>query len=216
MGKISQQGSPRIYIADNYPMILDSFSNMFSKMHVSILVKGFIELPLLEKALSYSDIPDLILIDFDMSGFGSIDAISNFRRRHHACRIAVFSSHVDSKLASDIVQLGCCGYIPKTLPSKAIYHAVLLMIDGGIFVPDFLTITLPDTFSNATQKHNFTLREIDVLRALAKGITNKEIARELNIAEATVKLHLRHAFNKLKVSNRVGAVRAVMEGALDN
>ncbi len=226
MDVISTLLTRRIYIADDHPLILESFCNIFSELDPMFIVSKFSEYSELENALSNGAAPDLVLIDFGMPGFGSIDTISKFLRSHSACLVAVFSGHVDSKLATDIIQLGCRGYIPKTLSPKAVYHAVLLMIEGGIFLPDFITTLsqvasskvmqdCTETFVSEKQKYNFTSREVDVLIALTRGLQNKEIALELNLAEATVKIHLRHAFSKLKVCNRVGAVLAVMEGALN-
>ena len=225
MKPIPTQPTRHVYVADDHPMILESFCNVFSALDKTICVKGFIEFSALENALLKGNAPDLIVLDFSMPGLGSVEAIESFFYKHLPCRVAVLSGHVNSKLATNIIQLGCCGYIPKTLSPKAVYHAVLLMIAGGCFLPDFLTAPSPAIPWNvisdvvpmglpSTQDYGLTSREIEVLRALARGLQNKEIARELNIAEVTIKLHLRHAFAKLKVTNRIGAVRAVMEGAL--
>ena len=99
------------------------------------------------------------------------------------------------------------------------------MISGSRFTPGFLVdspgcepLIRPAAVSTTAAEDNrlgLTRREIDVLRSLAKGNTNKQIAFQLGIEEVTVKLHLRHAYSKLAVHNRVGAVRLVLDGALD-
>ena len=115
--------------------------------------------------------------------------------------------------------------MPKSLAPTAVYHAIRLMTNGDRFLPDFLVESpgqaiqieapAPPPAPAGRQKHGLTRREVEVLRALASGQTNKQIARELAIEEVTVKLHLRRSYAKLSVRNRIEAVRAVFEGALN-
>ena len=154
-----------------------------------------------------------------MHGLASLEAVSAFMARHPGLRIAIISGYVDSHLAREIIHRGCLGYVPKSLAPTAVYHAVQLMANGDRFLPDFL---VDEHFSAdaapppppGRQKHGLTRREVEVLRALASGQTNKQIARELAIEEVTVKLHLRRSYAKLNVRNRIEAVRAVFEGVL--
>ena len=97
------------------------------------------------------------------------------------------------------------------------------MIGGSRFMPGFLiesaqpcaVAVAASTTVPVRHRLDLTRREIEVLRSLATGNTNKQIAQCLSIEEVTVKLHLRRAYSKLAVRNRVGAVRAVLEGVLD-
>ena len=177
----------------------------------------------LEATLKTEPSPDLVLIDFEMPGFATVEKVANFIHRHHGVRIAVISGHVNGQLARDLIGHGSLGFVPKSLAPPALYHAVRLMIGGSRFMPGFLIESAQpcaDTVTASTtvvDRHRlgFTPREVEVLRSLATGKTNKEIAHVLCIEEVTVKLHLRRVYSKLAVSNRVGAVRAVLEGVLD-
>ena len=227
MNAANDQPAPRIFIADDHPMIIQSLTSTFLAFDPSASVIGFTVFSKLDAALERGETPDLVLIDFDMPSLASVGSIGDFVARHHRYPIAVISGHVDSKLATELINLGCVGFLPKRMPPNAIYHAILMMIAGGRFLPDSLIEPLsqppPTTPEDAVptvnvktgrQKCGLTPREVEVLGSLAKGHTNKQIARELNIADVTVRLHLRHAYVKLQVDNRIAAVRAVFGGVL--
>ena len=217
---------PRLLFADDHPLILESLKTMFLTLDPTAEVAAFTDISLLEAALEDGATPDLVLIDFTMPGLASVGAVADYLGRHPDIRIAVISGHVDTQLTRDLIRLGCAGFVPKSLAPNAIYHAIRLMIGGGRFLPDCLVESPWDSapagppdgapiILPGRQKFGLTRREVAVLRSLATGQTNKQIARELNIEEVTVKLHLRRGYAKLCVRNRIEAVRAVFEGALD-
>jgi DNA-binding NarL/FixJ family response regulator len=215
-----------LFVADDHPLILESMTALFRHFEPVAEVAVFASLPALEVELKLRQ-PDLAVLDYEMPGLGSVDAVADFLVRHPNLRVSLISGTVDSRLAREVIGRGCRGYIPKSLAPSAIYHAVRLMLTDGRFIPDMLLAavppepTAPATAGSAVQDdtarsgNGLTRRETETLRSLAKGLANKEIARELGIEEVTVKLHLRHGYDKLKVKNRTQAVRAVLEGALD-
>ena len=217
----------RIYVADDHPLIVESIKSVFQTFDPSTDVTGFTRISDMEAALEGEPPPDLILVDFDMPGLASVKAVAALMARHPGARVAVISGHVDGHLAREAIRCGCAGFVPKSLAPNAVYHAIRLMTRGGRFLPEILVESpwpgLPPAGSPdaapivlpGRQKFGLTRREVEVLRSLATGHTNKQIARELGIEEVTVKLHLRRGYAKLKVRNRIEAVRAVFEGALD-
>ena len=218
----------RLFIADDHPLILESIKGVFELYDDTTEVVCFTEIGDLETALAdEAESPDLVLIDYNMPGLASVDAVSGFLARHPGPRTAVISGHVDSQLALEVIRRGCLGFVPKSLAPSAVYHAIRLMTNGDRFLPDFLIdspypadpitppAAPPPLSTDGPQKHGLTRRELEVLRALAQGLTNKQIARELTIEEVTVKLHLRRSYAKLNVRNRIEAVRAVFQGAID-
>ena len=220
----SQRDSARLFIADDHPLILESLRGVFQTLDPAAEVAAFGTVSGLEAALENGKAPDLVLIDFDMPGLARVDAVARFLGRHPDIPIAVISGHADTPLTWDLIRLGCAGFVPKSLAPNAIYHAIRLMIGGGRFLPDCLIESPPPpapaqgsalTGPASRQKFGLTRREVEVLRSLATGQTNKQIARALNIEEVTVKLHLRRGYAKLRVRNRIEAVRAVFDGALD-
>ena len=215
----------RLFIADDHPLILDSVAMTFRALDPTADVTKFTTVATLEAALTRNVAPDLVLIDFDMPGLSSVEAVASFIQRHREVRVAVISGHVNSQLARDLIGHGGFGFVPKSLAPTALYHAVRLMIGGSRFMPEFLIESTwcepqpraaeASTAGPGRHRLGLTPREIDVLRSLATGKTNKQIALELGIEEVTVKLHLRRAFSKLAVRNRVSAVREVLGGVLD-
>jgi DNA-binding NarL/FixJ family response regulator len=215
-----------LFIADDHPLILESIKGVFQMFDQTAAVVGFPSIAELEATLEHCRTPDLVLIDFNMPGLASVEAVSHFLSRYPDLRVSVISGHADGQIARDVIQCGCYGFVPKSLSPSAVYHAVRLMVTGGHFIPDFLVESpCPEAASSFADdraiampgraRHGLTRREIEVLRTLASGLTNKQIARELAIEEVTVKLHLRRGYSKLNVRNRIQAVRAVFEGALD-
>ena len=213
----------RVFIADNHPMVLESLTRLFLDIAPSIDVACFATVTALEAALDEEGAPDLVLASFAIPGLTTVGAVCDFIGRYSDCRIAVISGHVNSELTQELFRLGCAGLISKTLPTRAIFHAIRLMMAGERFLPDGLAqlpsvpALLPVPVSGASEPREFSLtrREMEVLRALMGGRTNKQIGVELDIEEGAVKLHLRRGYKKLGVRNRVGAVCAVLGGALD-
>ena len=209
----------RLFVADNHPMILESLTRLFLDLAPSIDVACFATVSALEAALDEDGAPDLVLASLAIPGLTTVGAVCDFLSRYSDCRIAVISGHVNSELTRELFRLGCAGLISKTLPTRAIFHAIRLMMDGERFMPSCLSeapsVPVPTAWSSEQREFSLTPREVEVLRALMGGRTNKQIGRELDIEEVTVKLHLRRGYEKLGVRNRVGAVCALLGGALD-
>ena len=223
--RASAEPITRLFVADNHPMILDSLTRLFLDLAPSIDVACFSTVSALEAALDEDGAPDLVLASFAIPGLTTVGAVCDFIGRYSDCRIAVISGHVNSELTRELFRLGCAGLISKALPTRAIFHAIRLMMEGERFlpynmaerpsVPALPSVPVQSPSVSEQRELNLTRREVDVLRALMGGRTNKQIGRELDIEEVTVKLHLRRGYEKLGVRNRVGAVCAVLGGALD-
>ena len=218
----------RLFVADDHPIILESLKGVFHHFDAAAEVCGFTTILALEAALEHPPAPDLVLIDFNMPGLATVQAVAGFIARHPTIRVAVISGHLNAHLAQDLLRHGCQGFISKSQAPNVVYHAIRLMADGTQFVPDFLA----DTFSSAPQPNaplplpiataspnrhrlGLTQRESEVLRCLALGHTNKQIGQRLSIEEVTVKLHLRRSYTKLGVRNRIETIQAVLSGVLD-
>jgi DNA-binding NarL/FixJ family response regulator len=219
--------SARLYIADDHPLMLEAFSSLFLCRDPTIAVVGFGNISALERALMGNVAPDLVLLDLGMVGLSGVGGVGDFLGRHPGLRVGIIAGTVDSRLVQDLMRIGCFGVIPKTLPPNVVFHAIRLMMGGSHYLPECLgDDPARDSLESArprsepmglagSRSSGLTRREVEVLRSLAMGQTNKQIARALEIKEATVKLHLRHGYTKLDVRNRIGAARAVLEGALD-
>jgi DNA-binding NarL/FixJ family response regulator len=155
---------------------------------------------------------DLFLIDFHMPGM-SLAALSRFVETHPGVPIAVISGTADAADVRAAIQAGARGFIPKTASGTHLAHAIELLLAGGTSVPADLMLAPGARETPAADAHRarpdwmggLTAREFDVLRGVTRGLSNKEVGRELGLAEVTIKLHLRSIFRKMGARSRSDA-----------
>jgi DNA-binding NarL/FixJ family response regulator len=153
---------------------------------------------------------ELVLLDLGLPGCSGIQALLRFRKALPRLRIAVVSATEDSASVRAALDAGAVGYLPKTSSPKVMASALRLIADGGTYIPSQAMAALerpvkPTTLSDL----GLTERQVDVLRLLAQGMSNADIARKLRIAENTVKQHVHVAFRALGASSRTEAVVAL-------
>jgi DNA-binding NarL/FixJ family response regulator len=149
---------------------------------------------------------DLVLLDLHMPGVGSVAGVRALRERIPEVPVAVVSGEDEPGVAAELLRIGVAGYIPKTDAPAIIVSAVRLMLAGGVYAPTRLLRAAAPPAPGAGNGSGLTDRQLEVIRLLAKGQSNKEIARALGITEGTVKVHLLSVFRVLGVRNRTAAV----------
>ncbi|WGW02397.1 LuxR C-terminal-related transcriptional regulator [Tropicibacter oceani] len=147
---------------------------------------------------------NLILLDYKMPGMNGLDSLSEAIAMNGGQRVALISGQATREIAEQALSLGAAGFVPKTLPAKSLVNAVRFMAMGEQYAPiDFMTAPAQDDTHPIARK--LTAREMQVLQGLADGKSNKQIARDLDLTEPTIKLHLKTLFRKLEVNNRTQA-----------
>jgi DNA-binding NarL/FixJ family response regulator len=142
----------------------------------------------------------LILLDYTMPGMNALDGVAQMRAQA-GCPVAVLSGTAPPDVARRTLRAGAAGFMPKTLAPQAMLSAIRQMLSGQTFLPlDFLVD--PEAQGGVVQ---LTPRERDVLHGVSEGKLNKEIARDLDIQEVTVKLHVKTLSRKLGAKNRTHA-----------
>jgi two-component system, NarL family, response regulator DegU len=158
--------------------------------------------------------PDLILIDIDLPGINCFDTIKELKRENNAIKIIVLTTHEDGESLFKTLQIGADGYVLKSADLQVLVEAVREVYCGQKFIQSKMTKELINEFNRVTlheheyensETNSLTKREIDVLKLIADGMINKEIARQLFISEKTVKNHISNIFKKLNVSDRTQA-----------
>jgi DNA-binding NarL/FixJ family response regulator len=152
---------------------------------------------------------DLVLVDMRMPGMSGAEALSALRDGFPEAKVAVVSALEGRADIIAALGAGVHGYIPKSLPSAEIANAIRTILDGGIYVPPVLGRREPDTVvrsNEALEADKLTSRQKEVLAELLKGRASKEIARTLDIAEGTVKIHLAAIYRALGVRTRAEAI----------
>ena len=174
--------------------------------------------------------PDLILLDNHMGGVNGVDAIPALREAAPKARILVLTVSEDERDMAQALRNGASGYLLKTMEGDALTSSINRAMAGEPVVAPEMTGKLVAAYRSASEAsdpgitddktptsplESLTPRELDILRAVTAGASNKEIARQLSIAETTVKIHVQHILRKLDVTSRVhAAVMATEHGML--
>jgi len=171
--------------------------------------------------------PDLILLDNHLPGVNGVDAIPALRQAAPAARIVMLTVSEDEADLAAALRAGASGYLLKTIEGDALCTAIQRVMRGASVVAEEMTDKLVAAYRGAAAApaeatappapaspiEQLSPRERDILRGIARGASNKEIARELGIAETTVKIHVQHVLRKLGLSSRVqAAVLATAQG----
>jgi DNA-binding NarL/FixJ family response regulator len=164
--------------------------------------------------------PDICVADLVMPGAEPFDGIVGIMKAAPTTRILVFTGTHDDTLLLDLLRLGVAGFAPKSASGAVVQAAIALILAGGRYLPPRLA-DIAAAQAHITRRMAppvtglLTARQIDVLKLVSQGQSNKEIARELGMAPTTVKTHIEHVLQTLGASNRTEAsVKARQIGIL--
>jgi DNA-binding NarL/FixJ family response regulator len=160
--------------------------------------------------------PDVVLMDIRMKGMDGIEATRRLRARDDGPPVLVLTTFDDDEVLSSALRAGAAGFILKDAPSADIIRSTRAVADGGAWLDPTVTgrvlaayrsTALPASLPETRRRlAGLTVRELDVLRLLGRGLSNEEIARSLTIGEATVKTHVGHILDKLALRDRSAAI----------
>jgi DNA-binding NarL/FixJ family response regulator len=163
--------------------------------------------------------PDALLLDFVMPGMDGAQGIDVARQRHPDIPVVILSGNMTREQMTEAVRRGAAGVISKYLTGKALVEALKRILSGESVVAPMAWVEPLSPLGEhgeGWKRFNLTPREIEVVRLLARGMSNKTIADRLGIADITGRLHLRNAFRKMGAGNRADAVRIAMRSGLFN
>jgi len=174
--------------------------------------------------------PDLILLDNHLPGVNGVDALPALLEAAPAARILMLTVSEDESDLAAALRGGAAGYLLKTIEGDALTQAIERAMQGDSVVAPEMTSKLVSAYRGAARADpvapvgttsvaqasiaSLSPRELEILRGIARGASNKEIAREHGIAETTVKIHVQHVLRKLDVSSRVHAAVMAAESGL--
>ncbi|TMR24010.1 response regulator transcription factor [Nonomuraea zeae] len=199
-------------IVDDHPVVRDGLRGMFHGVaDIEVVAEAGDGHEALARARA--ERPDVILMDLRMPGLDGVGAIERLRAEHPEIRVVVLTTYDTGADVSQALAAGVAGYLLKDAPREELQAAVRTAAAGGRVLAQRITSQLMAGLGprSATAP---SPRELEVLRLIARGAANKEVARALLISETTVKTHLKHVFAKLGVDNRAAAVVAAMERRL--
>jgi DNA-binding NarL/FixJ family response regulator len=186
----------RVLLVDDHPMIQEILGavvrGVFPEARLDVASR-------LEQAIELAasgELPDLVLLDLGLPGCTGIEALKTFRKSYPHVRTVVVSANEDRSSVVGALEAGAAGYVPKTHAPPLIAAALRVVAEGGTYVP-------PQALGDGEcEQQDLTERQLDVLRLLAKGMCNKEIAQRLRIAKDTVKQHAKAVYAALGVESR--------------
>jgi DNA-binding NarL/FixJ family response regulator len=203
-----------ILIVDDHPLFREGLKTLLTALapDVRISEAGSVA----EAVALRGDAPDLILLDMNLPDTSRLEALRQVKAAHEEASVVVVSGDEDPLLIRSAVDAGAAGYIPKTTDATLTIQALRLVLANGIYLPRAaLTSSLPGAASPHGQKAvgtpDFSDRQLAVLKCLLQGKANKVIARDLGIAEGTVKAHLWAIYQALGVNSRAQAMYRVHE-----
>lgn len=201
----------RVLIADDHPLYRDALRAILPRAcGATDIVEGACQQDVMARVTSDSDF-DLIVLDLNLPGAAGLSCLRYLRGAAPLTPIIVVSGNDEPETMSEVVLAGAAGYVPKSAPSDVLIGAIRLIMAGGTYLPAAAAMTLrrpkPAALpsSGPAAGEPLTSRQMRVLRLLAQGLSNKQIARELEISEITVKAHVSLILRKLGVSNRTQA-----------
>lgn len=192
----------KVLIADDHQLVRELISSFLS------VQPGF----LVSIAESYQDAYtmlhesepfDIVLLDVQMHGMEGIRNVEVLVREFSVSSIVIFSGVASEQFVHDALKAGAKGYIPKTLPFKSLLNAIRLISSGESFVPS--SFVTKDSREDLAAKFSLSETELGVLRMVCAGMANKEIAREMETTEVTIKMHMRSICKRLGAKNRTQA-----------
>jgi DNA-binding NarL/FixJ family response regulator len=208
----------KVIICDDQAIIRDGLE-MLLKLEKDIEVIGQAQDGAEAVALVERTRPDLVLMDLKMPGLNGIEATRQIRTAYPQVKVLVLTTYDDDEWVFDAIRAGASGYLLKDTPREEVIKAVRGTVAGKTFLDPSVAGKLLHQVADK-QVHPSTLltdklteREADVLRLVARGFTNADIAERLHLSEGTVRNHVSGIFAKLEVSDRTqAAVIAIQHG----
>lgn len=205
------ENAMRILIADDHDLLRDMLV-LYFEGEGGFSIDTVADYAAAEQRISESDY-DLVLLDYSMPGMDGLTGLERIISRPNGPRVAIISGTASPEIAEQALAAGAAGFLPKTLSARSLVNAVRFMAMGEQYAPlDFLRGGEDGPAHPLTEK--LSQRELQVLEGLTQGKSNKEIARDLDIREPTVKLHMKTLYRKIDVSNRTQAAMVAKEQGL--
>jgi DNA-binding NarL/FixJ family response regulator len=199
----------KILLVDDHPLVRDGLRARLEAMpQFEVVAEAGGAAEALEQA-ARCDI-DLVLMDINMRGTNGIEATAQFKQAFPRIAVLILSMHDKLEYVSQAIQAGARGYVLKDAPGKDIVVAIETVMSGGIYYSAALARQLAQPH---TQDNQLTSREHEVLRHIANGESNKQIARALDLSVRTVETHRLNIKRKLGIEGQAELIRFAVQNA---
>ena len=201
--------SIRILITDDHPVVRDGLRGMISG-EPDFEVVGEAGNGKEAVALTGELRPDVVLMDLRMPEMDGVTAIGGIKADYPEVQILVLTTYESDADILRAIETGATGYLLKDTPREELFGAIRLVAEGKSPLAPGVATRLMQRMRD-TDEEGLSTREIEVLELVARGTSNKEIAKQLWVSETTVKSHMLHIFDKLGVTDRTAAVTVAIE-----
>ncbi len=205
----------RLLITDDHPVVRTGLRGMFETDPGFVVVAEAADGAAAVASVA-AERPDVVLMDLQMPVMDGVEAIRRIRSMSGPPPVLVLTTYDSDTQILAAIEAGAAGYMLKDAPREALFAAVRSAVQGGSPLAPAVAARLLDRVGS--RRHGapdpLTGRELDVINLVARGASNREIARDLRISEATVKTYLTRIFEKLDVTDRTSAVTTALERRL--
>lgn len=207
------QAALRVLLVDDHILVLDGLKARL-ELEENIEIIGTASNGLEALEVSKTLLPDLVLMDVSMPILNGLEATKRFKVELPDIKILMLSMHYEKEYILSLIQSGANGYVLKDVSSEELVQAINTVHQGGTYFSSGASDAL---FAQATKEEKteeLTKREIAVLSEVAMGLSNKEIAQELDISVRTVETHRQNIKNKLDIHTAAGLVKYAIANQL--
>ncbi len=210
----------KVLICDDQAIVRDGLE-LLLKLEKDIEVVGLALDGAQAVELAENTHPDLVLMDLLMPGVNGVEATRTIRANHPDIKVLVLTTFDDDEWVFDAIRAGAAGYLLKDTPRGKVIEAIRGTVAGKAFVDPAVAGKLleqaasPQVQPATKVTEKLTERETEVLRLMARGLNNLDIASQLHLSEGTVRNHVSAILNKLEVSDRTQAVIIAIRHGLD-
>lgn len=196
----------KLAVVDDHPLVLNSLEQLFStEEDMEVIVSCCDGTEAVQAVATHQ--PDILLLDLDMPKMPGLAVLRELRKQKSSLKVVILTGAIDEDELMELIQLGVRGVVLKTMSPHLLIQCVRKVYAGGEWLEkDSVGRALEKMLKRESAKQNLshlTARELDLLRLVAEGHSNKEISEQRHISEGTVKVHLHNIYDKLQIKGRV-------------
>lgn len=210
----------KVLICDDQAIVRDGLE-LLLKLERDINVVGIAQDGAEACELAAKLSPDLVLMDLKMPGVNGVEATRRICSELPGIKVLVLTTFDDDEWVFDAIRAGACGYLLKDTPREKVIEAVRGSVQGKSYVDPLVVGKLMNQVANKQEQpqtiltDKLTEREVDILRLIARGFSNADIAERLHLSEGTIRNHVSSIFSKLEVADRTQAAIIAIRHGLD-
>jgi two-component system NarL family response regulator len=198
-----------VLIADDHPVVREGLATLINRRSdMRVVAEAANGREAVEKFLAHS--PDIVLLELRLPIMDGVEVVMSICEKMPAARVVIFTTCKGEEDIYRAVKAGAFGYLLKETPLNEVVECIRAVARGTRWIPPGVAAMLGKRVADRA----LTARELEVIRALTSGKSNKEIGTLLDISEATVKVHITHILEKLKVTGRTEAINVAMRRGL--